>query len=95
MKGQISSEKGSLLKKVPTRTGPCCTPSTIPCHSHGLASHQVLHDLALSCTISHKKIEKYGSFTQTLITCNNQLSSTIQIQSIHTDGVPRVFEVPR
>ena len=25
------------------------------CHSYGLASHQVLHDLALSCTISHKK----------------------------------------
>ena len=43
------------LKKVPTRTGPCCTPSTISCHSYGLASHQVLHDLALSCTISHKK----------------------------------------
>ena len=43
------------LKKVPTRTGPCCTPSTISCHSYDLASHQVLHDLALSCTISHKK----------------------------------------
>ena len=43
------------LKKVPNRTGPRCTPSTIPCHSYGLASHQVLHDLALSCTISHKK----------------------------------------
>ena len=42
-------------KKVPNRTGPCCTPSTIFCHSYGLASHQVLHDLALSCTISHKK----------------------------------------
>ena len=39
----------------PTRTGPCCTPSTISCHSYGIASHQVLHDLALSCTISHKK----------------------------------------
>ena len=44
-----------LLKKVPTRTGACCTPSTISCHSYGLASHQVLHDLALSCTISHQK----------------------------------------
>ena len=43
------------LKKVPTRTGPCCTPSTISCHSYGLASHHILHDLALSCTISHKK----------------------------------------
>ena len=43
------------VKNVPTRTGPCCTPSTISRHSHGLASHQVLHDLALSCTISHKK----------------------------------------
>ena len=32
---------GSLLKKVPTRTGPCCTPST--CHSHGPAPHQGLH----------------------------------------------------
>ena len=42
------------LKKVPTKTGPCCTPSTIPCHSCGVASHQVLHDLALCCTISHK-----------------------------------------
>ena len=42
-------------QKVPTRTGPCCTPSTISCHSYGLASHQVLHDLALSCTISHTK----------------------------------------
>ena len=38
-----------------TRTGRCCTPSTSSCHSYGLASHQVLHDLALSCTISHKK----------------------------------------
>ena len=46
-------------KKVPTSTGPCCTPSTISCHSYGLASHQVLHDLALSCTISHKEIVKY------------------------------------
>ena len=46
---------GRPLKKVPTRTGPCCTTSTISCHSYGLASHQVLHDLALSCTISHKK----------------------------------------
>ena len=45
----------TMVKKVPTRTGPCCTPSTISCHSYGLASHQVLHDLALSCTISHKK----------------------------------------
>ena len=43
------------VKKVPTRTGPCCTPSTISCHSYGLASHQVLHDLALTCPISHKK----------------------------------------
>ena len=43
------------IKKVPTRTGPCCTPSSVSCHSYGLASHQVLHDLALSCTISHKK----------------------------------------
>ena len=42
-------------KKVSTRTGPCYTPSTISCHSYGLASHQVLHDLALSCTISHTK----------------------------------------
>ena len=74
------------VKKVPTRTGACCTPSTISCHSYGLASHQVLHDLALSCTISHKKIEKYGSFTQLLIPCNTQLPSTIQIQSIHTEG---------
>ena len=46
------------LKKVPARTGPCCTPSTISCHSYGLASHQVLHDLALSCTISGKKNSK-------------------------------------
>ena len=39
----------------PYQDGPCCTPSTISRHSYGLASHQVLHDLALSCTISHKK----------------------------------------
>ena len=42
------------VKKVPTRTGSCCTPSTISCHFYGLASHQILHDLALSCTISDK-----------------------------------------
>ena len=73
-------------KKVPTRTGPCCTTFTISCHSYGLASHQVLHDLALSCTISHKKIVKYGSFTQILIPCNNQLPSTIAEIQIHTEG---------
>ena len=48
-------EDGMEIKKVPTRTGPCCTPSTFCCHSYGLASHQVLHDLALSCTISRNK----------------------------------------
>ena len=32
------------------------------------------------------KIVKYGCFTQTLIPCNNQLPSTIQIQSIDTEG---------
>ena len=53
VKEYLQSE--GILKNVPTRTGPCCTPSTISCHSYGLASHQVLHDLALSCTISHKK----------------------------------------
>ena len=53
--GAPSAALPLLLKKVPTRTGPCCTPSTISCHSYGLASHQVLHDLALSCKISHKK----------------------------------------
>ena len=52
---QASSSSSIPLKKVPTRTGPCCTPSTISCRSNGLASHQVLHDLALSCTIFHKK----------------------------------------
>ena len=52
---QIVHEGHVRVKKVPTRTGPCCTPSTISCHSNGLASHQVLHDLPLSCTISHKK----------------------------------------
>ena len=31
------------VKKVPTRTGPCCTPSTITRHSQGLAPHQGLH----------------------------------------------------
>ena len=31
------------LKKVPSRTGPCCTPSTITRHSQGLAPHQGLH----------------------------------------------------
>ena len=76
-----------ILMKVPTRTGPCCTPSTISCHSYGLASHQVLHDLALSCTVSHKKIVKYGSFTKVLIPCNNPIPSTIApIQIIHTEG---------
>ena len=44
-----------VVQKVSTRTGSCCTPSTISCHSYCLASHQVLHDLALSCTICHKK----------------------------------------
>ena len=51
----VTSMAVQQKKKVPTRTGPCCTPSTISCHSDGLASHQVLHDPALSCTISHKK----------------------------------------
>ena len=77
----------SAIKRVPTRTGPCCTPSTISCHSYGLASHQVLER---SCPILHnfrQKIVKYGSFTQILIPCNNQLPSTIaQIQIIHTEG---------
>ena len=85
---ELSATLMQVLKKVPTRTGPCCTPSTISCHSYGLASHQVLHDLALSCTITHNKIVKYGSFTQILIPCNNQLPSTIApIQIIHTEGV--------
>ena len=52
---QVTSASVVVLKKVPTSTGPCCIPSTVSCHSYGLASHQVLHDLALSCTISHKK----------------------------------------
>ena len=75
-----------MVKKVPTRTGPCCTPSTISCHSYGLASHQVLHDPALSCIISHKKMVKYGSFTQVLIPCNNQLPNIIAQIQIHTEG---------
>ena len=33
----------ALVKKVPTRTGPCCSPSTINRHSQGLAPHQGLH----------------------------------------------------
>ena len=45
------------IKKVPTRTGPCCAPSTITRHSHGLAPHQGLH--------FHKKIEN-NFFRQTL-----------------------------
>ena len=55
MMAASKTEDYHLFKKVPTRTGPCCTALTISCHSYGLASHQVLHDLALSCTISHKK----------------------------------------
>ena len=53
--GRTRGGREKQVKKVPTRTGPCCALSTISCHSYGLASHQVLHDLALSCTISHKK----------------------------------------
>ena len=66
--GVICSDRGSQLVgtwfktmckhmgiRLKTRTGPCCTPSTISRHSYGLASHQGLHDLALSGTISNKK----------------------------------------
>ena len=49
---------GGAVKKVPTRTVPCCTPSTITRHSEGLAPHQGLHAFSLSCKISDKKIEK-------------------------------------
>ena len=31
------------LKEVPTRTSPCCSPSTITRHSQGLAPPQGLH----------------------------------------------------
>ena len=44
---------------------------------------------ALSCPILHnspQKIVKYGSFTESLIPCNNQLPTTIvQIQIIQTE----------
>ena len=34
---------GAGLKKVPTRTVPCCSPSTVTRHSQGLAPHQGLY----------------------------------------------------
>ena len=37
------SELRPVVKKVPTRTGPCCTSSTITRHSQGLAPHKGLH----------------------------------------------------
>ena len=41
MEGHIA--KGVTVKKVPTRTGPCCTPSAITRHSQGLPPHKGLH----------------------------------------------------
>ena len=57
-------KQGRMVMKVPTRTGPCCTPSTR--HSHGPAPHQALH---------HKQMVKIAPSHR-----SPAAPSTIQIQ---------------
>ena len=63
-------------KKVPTRTGPCCTPSTITRHSQGLAPHQGLH--------FHKKKKKTPSHKPLQYPSTIQIQSTLQASVQHT-----------
>ena len=83
----VNHSRLPTVKKVPTRTGPCCTPSTLFC-----VTLMVLLLTRVCMILPYPaqfptKIVKYRSFTQMLIPCNSQLPSTIaQIQIIHTEG---------
>ena len=77
--GRYSS---ATIKKVPTRKGPCRTPP-YPVTPRVLLLTRVCLILPYPAQFPTKKRKK-GSFTQK--PCNTQLPSTIQIQSIHTEG---------
>ena len=64
------------IKKVPTRTGPCCTRSAITLHPQGLAPHQGLH--------FPKKKKKTPSHEPLQYPSTIQIGSTLRASVQHT-----------